>query len=85
MSTHKHFDKICGVVILLTLVLTIFLMYAETLGIGKNENIMGYENKLFDTSKVHTLNIIMDDWDDFVNQAQSEEYFDCTVVIDDET
>ncbi len=46
---------------------------------------MGYEDKLFDTSMVHTLNIIMDDWDEFTENCQSEEYYNCTVVIDDET
>ena len=85
MSTHKHFDKICCVVIALTLILTILLMNAEALGVHKEVNVMGYENKLFDTSTVHSLNIIMDDWDDFIDNCRSEEYYDCTVVIDDET
>ena len=47
-------------------------MNAEALGVHKESNVMGYENKLFDTSKVHTLNIIMDDWDEFLNNAKSE-------------
>lgn len=84
MSTHKHFDKICCVVILLTLILTGLFMNAEALGIHKESKAMGYESKLFDTSTVHTLNIIMDNWDTFVTNAKSEEYYDCTVVIDNE-
>lgn len=26
----------------------------------------GYESRLFDTSMVHTINIVMDDWDTFL-------------------
>ena len=85
MSTHKHFDKICCVVIVLALILTALFMNAEAFGVPKESNVMGYENKLFDTSTVHTLNIIIDDWDEFTDNCQSEEYYDCTVVIDDET
>ena len=84
MSTHRHFDKICCVVIVLTLILTAFFMNAEAFGVHKESNVMGYENKLFDTSTVHTLNIIIDDWDEFIDNAKSEEYYDCTVVIDNE-
>lgn len=85
MSTHKHFDKICCVVIVLTLILTMLFMNAEAFGVHKESIVMGYENKLFDTSTVHTLNIIIDDWDEFTDNCQSEEYYDCTVVIDNET
>lgn len=84
MSTHKHFDKICCVVLAITLVLTILFINAESLGIQKASTVMGYENKLFDTSKVHTLNIIMDDWDEFIANCQNEEYYNCTVVIDND-
>ena len=59
MSTHKHFDKICCVVLAVTLVLTILFMNAERLGVQRASTVMGYESKLFDTSKVHTVNIIM--------------------------
>lgn len=85
MSTHKHFDKICCVVTVLTLILTILFMNAETFGVRKESYVAEYEDKLFNTSVVHTLNIIMDDWEEFTQNCQSEEYYDCTVVIDDET
>ena len=85
MSTHKHFDKICCVVIGFTLILTVFFMNVEAFGVSEEATVMGYENKLFDTSTVHTLNIVIDDWDAFTENCQSEEYYDCTVVIDGET
>lgn len=84
MSTHKHFNRICCVVLCLTLVLTVLFINAEKFGIQKASTVMGYEKKLFDTSKVHSINIIMDDWDDFTANCQSEEYYSCTVVIDNE-
>lgn len=84
MSTHKSFDKICCVVLVLALALTVLFINAEQFGVQKASTVMGYEKKLFDTSKVHTINIIMDDWDEFTANCKSEEYYSCTVVIDNE-
>lgn len=84
MSTHKHFDKICCVVLALTLILTVLFVNAEHFGVQKASTVMGYEKTLFDTFKVHTINIIMDDWDEFTDNCKSEEYYNCTVVIDNE-
>lgn len=56
----------------------------ESLGIQKQETVMGYESKLFDTSKVHTIDIVMDDWDSFIETCTNEEYSLCSVVIDGE-
>ncbi len=85
MSTHKHIDKICCVVMAMTLLLSILFMNGSALGIQATSRIMGYEDKLFDTSKVHTLDIIMDDWEGFLDTCRSEEYYECSVVIDGET
>ena len=84
MSTHKHIDKICCIVLALTLVLTIVFMCGESLGIEASARPLGYENRLFSTNKVHTIDIIIDDWDSFISTAQSEEYSVCSVVIDGE-
>ena len=84
MSTHRHIDIICCVVLVFTLILTALFMNAESFGVEKASTITGYENTLFDTTKVHTINIIMDDWDKFIQNCKSEEYYDCTVVIDNE-
>lgn len=84
MSTHKHFDKICCVVLVFTILITLVFFKAESFGIQKTETVLGYESKLFDTSKVHTINIVMDDWDEFVKNCNSEEYYNCSLVIDNE-
>lgn len=84
MSTHKNFDKICAVVLVLVLLLTGVCMAFGTSS-DSSGTTMGYEDKLFDTSSVHTINIVMDDWDEFISNAQSEEYYACTLEIDGET
>ena len=45
---------------------------------------MGYENRLFDTSEVHTVDIVMEDWEEFLEVCENEEYSACSVVIDGE-
>ncbi len=84
MSTHKHIDKICLVVVILALLLCVVFMNGEALGIRKSSQTAAYQDMLFDTSKVHTIDIVIDDWDGFLETAQSEEYSVCSVLIDGE-
>ena len=84
MSTHKHFDKICCVVLVFALLVTILFVNGEKLGIKKISTVMEYETTLFDTSKVHTIDIVMNNWDEFIENCKSEEYYTCSVVIDGE-
>ena len=84
MSTHKHIDRICVVITVLSLLLTVLFMNGEALGIEASSRSMGYESTLFDTSRVHTIDIVIDDWDAFLETATSEEYTLCSVVIDNE-
>ena len=84
MSTHKHIDKICCVAIVLALILTVVFMNGESLGIVSAGKKMGYENRLFSTDKVHTIDIVMNDWDGFIETCENEEYAACSVIIDGE-
>lgn len=84
MSTHKHIDKICLVVVILALLLCMLFMNGETLGIQKSSTIAEYQDTLFNTEKVHTIDILIDNWDSFLENAQSEEYSVCSVQIDGE-
>ena len=84
MSTHKHIDKICCLILVLTLITTILFMNGETLGIRKASAAPPYESKLFDASKVHKIEIIMDDWDSFIETCTNEEYSPCSVIINNE-
>ena len=84
MSTHKHIDKICCVAIVLALIITVVFMNGESLGIVSAGKKMGYENRLFSTDKVHTIDIVMNDWDGFIGTCENEEYAACSVIIDGE-
>lgn len=85
MSTHKNIDRICCVVIALALVLTVAFMNGERLGVEAVAYGGGYEERLFDTSRVHTIDIVMDDWESFLDTCTDEEYVLCSLVIDNES
>lgn len=84
MSTHKKIDIICCIAVIFALLVTVLFMNAEALGIQAADKVMGYEERLFDETKVHTVDIIIDDWDAFLATCQSEEYSVCNVLIDGE-
>ena len=44
----------------------------------------GYVKRLFDDSYVHRMNLQVDDWDTFLENAKEEEYVSCDVTIDGE-
>ncbi len=84
MAAHKYIDRICLAGALLSLLVSLLFMNGEALGLQVASQVMGYEAKLFDTSRVHTIDIIMDDWDSFLETCEDEEYAACAVVIDNE-
>ena len=84
MSGSKHFDKIAWTVTALILVVTILFMNGGALGLEVMAHTMGYENRLFDNTRVHTIDIVMNDWDEFIDNATSEEYYTAAMVIDGE-
>ena len=84
MSTHKKLDKIAWLAMLLGVLVTVLFMNAESLGIQAADKVMGYEERLFDAEAVHTIDIVIDDWDSFLTTCQSEEYSVCNVLIDGE-
>jgi len=85
MSTHKIMDQICAVAIVAAILVSVALMGFAPLAHGDAGKEMGYENKLFDASIVHTIDLVMDDWEAFLESCESEEYTPCAVVIDGES
>ena len=86
MIAHKHISKI----ILAVTAVAVILCFAATAFAGELTEMLGgtgvtmeYETKLFDTSEVIELNIVMDesDWNTMLDNAMSEEYYVCDVVI----
>ena len=82
MSAHKKIDKICVCVIVFTVITAILFCCGRELGIETYGRTLGYENRLFDRSKVHNFDIVIDDWDGFIETCESETYSNCTVIID---
>ena len=85
MSTHKYIDRLCALALALTLAVTALFMGGEALGLQPAAGGLGYEERLFDAGRVHTMDIIMDGWEDFLSGCEDKEYTACTLVIDGET
>ena len=85
MSTHKRIDQICCAALVLVLLLTAALVNGEKLGVMPVMAEASYAARLFDTSKVHRIDIVMDDWNSFIETCENEEYSPCAVVIDNES
>ena len=51
---------------------------------GETGNEPGYVSRLFDDSRVHTIDLQVEDWDGFLEQAGGETYIPCDVVVDGE-
>lgn len=87
MSTSKHIDKICCIILAVTLIMTLLFINADRLGIRSASaavSTAGYTSRIFNPDKVHAIDIVMDDWDSFIENCTDEEYVDCTVIIDGE-
>ncbi len=85
MSTHKHIDKICAIVIIVSIFITVIFMNGSWVGLKMRVSTKGCESRLFDSSKVHTINIVMDDFDSFISNCTNEEFVNCAVIIDNES
>ncbi len=84
MLKHKSIDKICIGVMAFALIITILFMNGESLGLKPASSDPGYVSRLFDKSRVHTVDIFIDDWDSFLASATEEKYSPCTIIIDGE-
>ena len=84
MSAHKSIDKICISIVAVTVALAILFCNGKALGIETQARTIGYENRLFDNTKVHTFDIVINDWESFIETCESEIYSSCNVVIDGE-
>ena len=82
MSTSRHIDKICIAAVAVMLTLTVLFMCGEKIGLSVMSGTVKYESTLFDTSYVHKIDIVMNDWDAFLETCENEEYAACTVVVD---
>lgn len=84
MTTSRHIDRICIAIVSAAVLLTVLFMNGSALGIQSVDRTLGYEDRIFDTSRVHSIDIVMDDWESFIETCENEEYSSCTVVINGE-
>ena len=84
MIRHRRIDLICALAMAAALILTGLLCFGEALGIQRASAAPGYAYRLFDDSRVHTVDLQVEDWGQFIADAPAEEYIPCTAVIDGE-
>lgn len=86
MSTSSNLDRICVAALALAVLIAALAFCAPALGYEAASGgvVLGYEERLFDTSVVHTIDIVMDDWEGFIAGCEDEEYVLCDLVIDGE-
>ncbi len=84
MSGSRYIDRIAWTVTALILMLSFLLMNDTPFGLEVEARTLGYEKLLFDQTRVHNIDIVMDDWDGFLNHVVSEDYCAANIVIDGE-
>ena len=84
MVKYKYIDAVCILAALGAVLLTLIFMNGDAFGIPKASENPGYISRLFDESRVHSLDIQIEDWEGFLENAEEEKYVSCTAVIDGE-
>ncbi len=84
MIKSRHIDKICIAITVLALLLTILFINGRHFGLVEASSVPAYQNRLFDQSRVHTIDIFVPDKTAFLATVQEESYQSCTVVVDGE-
>lgn len=84
MLRSRHIDTICIAALMLCFGLATALAWAGSAGIVTPERHDTYLDLLFDDTKMHTVNIEIDDWNAFIASAPKEEYAQADVTIDGE-
>ena len=84
MLKHKYINQICILVMAAAVAVTLLFMNGAKLGLTPAYMAPGYETRLFDPSRVHTVDLVLEDWEGFLDTAAEEEYQSCTIVIDGE-
>ena len=84
MIRHRQIDRLCALAMALALALTGLLFFGEALGLQPASAAPAYASRLFDGSRVHTVDLRVENWARFIADAPEEQYVPCTVVIDGE-
>lgn len=90
MISHKHISRFIAWAMLLAVGLCLAaIVFSDRLAAaaGTTGVSLEYESKLFDTSQILDVNILIDenDWNNLLENAISEEYYTCDVQVNGET
>lgn len=90
MIAHKHITKlIAGVMAAAVLLCLCAVIFSDRIAAAAGDTgvSMEYETKLFDTGSILSVNILMgeSDWEDMLENATAEEYYQCDVEINGTT
>lgn len=90
MVTNKYITRIASVIMAAAVILCLMAsLFSDKLQevYGNNAVTMKYESKLFSTDQIMDIDILMDedDWNDMLENAISEEYYSCDVVVNGKT
>lgn len=83
MKKAKYIRQISIIMAGLAMTAAAFLLRGNAAGAGWAQP--EYAGLLFDDSRVHSIDIQIDDWEGFLENAPEEEYVSCTLVVDGET
>lgn len=81
---NKYIDMICIAVIGIAVLVTWIFINGTAFGLIEASSSPGYETRLFDDSRVHTIDLQVENWSEFLDQAPEEIYTACDVVVDGE-
>ena len=90
MVTNKYITRIASVIMAAAVILCLMAsLFSDKLQevYGNNAVTMKYESKLFNTDQIMDIDILMDedDWNNMLENAISEEYYSCDVVVNGKT
>ncbi len=79
------FSDVFCIAFILTAALAVFLLAGGgAASFNEVQHDSGYETRLFDDTRVHRIDIIIEHWDDFLLTAPRERYTGCDLCIDGE-
>ena len=85
MRKKWHSSKLFLCMTSLILLITVLLVSGGEPAPSQAGSPPDYASRLFDHSRVHTIDIQIEDWNSFLQNASGEEYVSCTLQIDGET
>ena len=84
MLKHRYTDRICISLAAAACIIAALFLSADKLGITPVSSVPEYSVRIFDDSYVHHIDIQIDDWNKFLEEAPKEKYTECDVEIDGE-